>query len=303
MVVALHLNVAWGFADNSSISIVYPICGIAIPLFFMVSGYLMAGRELTIRYAAKKVFNILKLTIIICLLYDLYIYFRKGDIIFDFPACLIQKGDWWHFWYFGSMIVIYSLLPFVAKYLNGKNLKYILLTLFVVCVGFWLSNIFCLFEKKHIIQTFRLWYFFFYFLVGYYCKRQEVLNRPHWALILCFMLPFVLSVLFLPSGGNEFHFGSPLCMGYAVSAFLYLVNSPVKSAFVSFLSPVVLPTYVFHVIIINRLTMGVIHPLFAGSIIPYTLLFPIELIVTVLACFLFSLLLMRVPKIEVLFKL
>ena len=68
MVLLLHTGVArhCSSIDYTSVPQVYLIAGIAIPMFFMVSGYLLSTKEPSFAYSARKTFGILKFTFIMC---------------------------------------------------------------------------------------------------------------------------------------------------------------------------------------------------------------------------------------------
>lgn len=80
LVVAMHFQDARrevGFEDVNSI-IVGPLTGVAMPLFFVVSGYLMCNHKGGARYGWKKIWNILKFTFIICTSLTLLRYVKSG---------------------------------------------------------------------------------------------------------------------------------------------------------------------------------------------------------------------------------
>ena len=56
MVIGLHVNI--GRLDNPIAFVISRTSGIAIPLFFMVSGFLLWGRKDNVKYSLKKIFNI-----------------------------------------------------------------------------------------------------------------------------------------------------------------------------------------------------------------------------------------------------
>lgn len=121
MVLILHLNVERASCGYEYCNLAI-FASIAILLFFMVSGYLMAGKNCGVKYSFYKIKNIILFTVTICLLYDVAVYFVKGTFVPSFPMCLFQGSVWWHFWYFGSMIILYALLPVTSKLIHSNNL-------------------------------------------------------------------------------------------------------------------------------------------------------------------------------------
>lgn len=73
MVLMLHTGVIRHFTssyDYTSVPEVYMIAGIAIPLFFMVSGFLLVNKQVDRKYITNKILGILRFTLIICLPFD-----------------------------------------------------------------------------------------------------------------------------------------------------------------------------------------------------------------------------------------
>lgn len=153
--------------------------GLSMPLFFMVSGYLMQGRCVDWRYSVQKIWGIIRFTFIICFSYWIVHSFRHGaDMILFVKIWLgsfIQRGPFGIFWYFGSMILLYLLLP----YYNKKEMSTVLF--YPKTIAFLLGVVFCTFmadyifdiEKTYVPQTFRLWYWLLYFTFGQLLRRQN----------------------------------------------------------------------------------------------------------------------------------
>lgn len=307
MVIALHLQVCRAWAGCARIEEIAILCGIAIPLFFMVSGYLMAGKQVQWSYSLRKFFNAVKVPFIICVLYDAILLVRHGVFPFDFPLCLIQKGEWWHFWYFGTLAIIYLFLPFLIKLLHGKGLNITICLLLVICVSFWMLDVFVDFEKQHIPQTFRLWYFILYFLIGARIRLYDGCIKASWYVALLFALLYVVSGLRIKAGGVEYNFGSPFCILYAVSFFLFFKGVHVEKVADSFLwnnaRNAVLPTYLFHVILLNKLTMVYVHPFMERMHVFGVGGFFAEFVFTAFAAYVLSMLLTSIPLFNKVFKL
>lgn len=168
-VVLLHTNAI--LLHYNSGFILYSIAGLSMPLFFMVSGYLMYTREVTYRYIFAKIIKIVRFCFINALLFFILFGLKNSDGLNDFmnyfPGCFIQRGGVAQFWYFGSIIIIYAMLPFLQK----LRLRYVhftlyfLIILFVLCSTVFYLNLVNGFEKS-VIQTFRMWYPLLYFLLG-----------------------------------------------------------------------------------------------------------------------------------------
>lgn len=92
------------------------------------------------------------------------------DEILRFPVecvkCVLQKGTLWHFWYLGALMIIYLLLPIISRLTNQKRkILFIctgLIAIAVELISFYVGSPI----QKHVIQTFRLWTWVFYFVLG-----------------------------------------------------------------------------------------------------------------------------------------
>ena len=170
-VVLLHTTIG-GFKETGSWNLstyLYYLGTYSIPLFFMVNGYLLLGkREITYSYILQKV----KWILITVSSWSVIIWLFKRDFtvnpIKKIVGSLIQKGYFFQFWFFGALILIYMCLPILKKFLNSKrSYLYILSVLLVIGLIFELTNIVLQMPiQTYIIQTFRLWTWFFYYLLG-----------------------------------------------------------------------------------------------------------------------------------------
>ena len=170
-VVLLHTTMD-GFKETGSwnlLTYLYYLGTYSIPLFFMVNGYLLLGkREITYSYILQKV----KWILITVSSWTFIVWLFKRDftenLIKKIVGSLIQKGYFFQFWFFGSLMLIYICLPILKKFLNSKrSYLYSLSLLVVIGLIFELANIvFQMPAQTYVIQTFRLWTWFFYYLLG-----------------------------------------------------------------------------------------------------------------------------------------
>lgn len=167
-------------------SMFYYIAGLAVPIFFMVNGYLLFSKaELTYKYIIKKITNILTVVLLWNLLISI-LFLLKGEFknpIIETIISLLQRGYFWQFWFFGSLIIVYSFIPILFK--KSKKLKSaILITLLCVIISIIidftniiLSMLGDSIIQVHVIQTFRVWTWFAYFMLGALISKPEV---RHW---------------------------------------------------------------------------------------------------------------------------
>ena len=170
-VVLLHTTMV-GFKETGSwnlLAYLYYLGTYSIPLFFMVNGYLLLGKkEITYPYILQKV----KWILTIVSSWTIIVWLFKRDFtvnpIKKIIGSLLQKGYFSQFWFFGALILIYLCLPILRKFLNSKrSYLYILSSLVAIGLVFELTNIVLQMPlQSYLIQTFRLWTWFFYYILG-----------------------------------------------------------------------------------------------------------------------------------------
>lgn len=212
-VVALHtINGSLGVV-NMIITLLATMC---IPLFFMVNGYLMFKKDdITYSYVFHRIGKI----ITVCFAWEFlhavayFLYYRKWrNFLLSFILDFIQEGLFFHFWFMGALIIINLLLPSLRK-LEKKNLqKYALLTLFLGFIGVGMEFVSLILKEQiqlNIIQTFRLWTWLFYFMVGglisvkYDLIVRDMRSGINKKIILLWGLGVVLSIIWQWEIGNK----------------------------------------------------------------------------------------------------
>lgn len=316
MVLALHINLANNISPSYLLTWNYGYSCIAIPLFFMVSGYLLAGKKIDINYAKRKIKGILRFVFITIAIYIIYINaincIRLGIHgayeafphlhLSNFIMWILQEGDMWQYWYFASMIIIYASGPFLQKIIHSKYLLPCIAVLILISFGFFIVDSITNFEKYHWRQPASVWYWYMYFLSGSYIRlNQEKFKSLRWrhALIAC-----VLYTAFQVSGiskaeGNAYYFGSILCMVYAVTVFCACLNTKIEnSKCIAELSALFLPVYAIHPTIIGWIgKMDFLQTL--NSYAQYCLMLLFVIIVNISLAFC----LMRTPYVKNIFKI
>lgn len=178
-------------------STLYYLCGFAVPIFFMISGYVLLNREeVTFSYSARKIVSILKLVLIWNLIFAVIkigagIIFRNWsfglliNIAMEFPKGFLQFGMFWHFWYFGALIIIYAFLPILHKMCKDTiRMHVIWVVLVLVCIGIQCTS-YVIHQpiQKYIRQTFRLWSWLQFFLFGGVICRIGKKYYQRWAVL------------------------------------------------------------------------------------------------------------------------
>ena len=135
----------------------------------MVNGYLLLGkRNITYSYILEKV----KWILITVSSWNTIVWLLKRDFAVNpvkkIIGSMVQKGYFFQFWFFGALILIYLCLPILKNFLNSKrSYLYILSLLISIGLIFELTNIIIQTPlQSYVIQTFRLWTWFFYYILG-----------------------------------------------------------------------------------------------------------------------------------------
>ena len=203
-VVLLHTTMI-GFKDTGSwnlLAYLYYLGTYSIPLFFMVNGYLLLGKSnITYSYILQKV----KWILIIVSSWTTIIWLLKRDFtvnpIKKIVGSLLQKGYFSQFWFFGALILIYLCLPVLKKILNSKR-KYLYILSCLIAIGlmFELANIILQMPlQSYVIQTFRLWTWFFYYILGGLVAQfdKEIIKKcfKRWMKVVAVLLLLISPVI------------------------------------------------------------------------------------------------------------
>lgn len=121
-VICLHTTRGFMSSQGTAYSLasfLYKSAVISIPLFFVVSGYLQLGRDITWKYVIKKIWHIVRyMLIFIVSLWLLLCTLGKTPMTTEYfikalYEPLLVKGPFFVFWFFGAMAFLYLLLPIV----------------------------------------------------------------------------------------------------------------------------------------------------------------------------------------------
>lgn len=170
LVVAAHtLN-----ADKGVLTfLVLVFTATAIPMFFLVNGYLvLSKKEVSVRYAARKIARIL----LVCFTWEAlhaiayFLYYHEcRNFIESFFLDFFQKGLFFHFWFMGALILLYCIAPLLSRLLRKHECLYrnILIALGATCI---IIDIIMVGTKNAFIleipQNLRVWCWLFYYMLG-----------------------------------------------------------------------------------------------------------------------------------------
>ena len=304
MVVCLHTT--HHFLDLNRINleyILYYTSAIAIPLFFMVSGYLLIGRKsITYTYAIRKIWGIIRFILIIIGLWWFLRGFIKGwnlEILIDsFCGAFLQKGDFWMFWYFCSMCILYSLYPLINKLYAHPHYYILSLILLGITQNLIFSCNLITEGETLIAQPFRIWNWLFYFVLGGMLKFRMTNKALLLSLILLLLIANIYMIHFFSPFMNtsycEYFYGYPIVIILSSSVFLFVRDLNFQNVgFLKSLSKLFLPVYTIHPFIIRCINPSKFIN-YGGAAYFLTIL---------LTTIIISWLLMKIPIIKQLFKI
>ena len=313
-VVLLHTTMI-GFKDTGSwnlLAYLYYLGTYSIPLFFMVNGYLLLGkRNITYSYILEKV----KWILITVSSWNTIVWLLKRDFAVNpvkkIIGSMVQKGYFFQFWFFGALILIYLCLPILKKFLNSKrSYLYILSLLISIGLIFELTNIIIQTPlQSYVIQTFRLWTWFFYYILGGLIAQfdKEFIKNgfKRWmkivAVLLLLITPVILFFLAKTIYHNlfaEYFYDILFVKIVSLGVFLTILTLSLKESKYKWI--VSLSNQTMGVFIVHTYVMKVLEKLLGFSYTGAYLLFPI---LTLCVSLIVVSLLMKIPYFNRIVKL
>lgn len=236
---------------------------IAIPTFFMVSGYQLLGRDnLTYKYVLIKVMRLLKASAI------LYFLLRGvEDIFFGYEICLrdypmgfvksLFRFPGWSmfiFWFVGALILVYLVTPLVNYLYCRHKMGFLCLCAVLVILQ---SIVFyctvvrpldCMLNERSVLPPFRLWCWIGYFCLGGLVKRYSAfrsLGKLPYVLGLCVTIYLFMTYCETRRaiGWIEYYYVTLPVMVYVVALFMYVQTFTIDSKFVRMMVPLFFPVY------------------------------------------------------------
>lgn len=246
--------------------VLYLLCGVGVPFFFMSSGFLLLGREnVSWGYVLLKIYHIIRLVFCVSLIYTFVICFFTNKDSFTyfislFSGAFIQTGDLWVCWYLGAMILVYILYPLVNQLYNSeKSFFLFVFLLFIFELVIFYMNVSWGGWEKLIIQTFRIWNWLFYFCLGGLLKMSLCKQPDKTKLLILFILSY-LGFIYLHDflvnrvgeDACEYYYSSIFVILMASSLFLFFMYFKIEeSVIISFLANLLLPVYLFHPLVLS----------------------------------------------------
>lgn len=265
----------------------YYICGFAVPAFFISSGYFLLNRgKVECRYVIHKCIGIIRVVFLWNIIF-LVLGFIKQLIIDkeatinlltfaeEFFKSFVQKGKFGQFWYLGTTLIIYALLPILSR-MNFRQKNILLSSCGVISIVIEeLSIMNGVPLQKNVIQTFRIWTWLFYFLLGAEMPRIKDWISTRINLIVhfgvCVFVTVFVIVYQVYVGSNiihevrgtlhaEYFYDDFIEMVWITLIFTFLLRIDFKSYLliqILRLAPLTMGIYIIH-LIVSKVTFAII---------------------------------------------
>lgn len=238
-----------------------------VPLFFMISGYLLLNKEISSVSAFYKK-RIIKIGIPF-VLYDVFYFFymnlSSGSAISikGFFDELMIQGSSYHLWFVYSILFIYLLMPFLQKIVKSSNEKQLFLLL---CLAVFQTTlrpfINTIFAGKIYLQLTDDGFMGYigYIILGYILGKYGFSKRTNITIYIVGALFFVLTPIFSMKSvvnSGEFLFAGGYSLNHYIEAaaiFVFCKNHISRpSKAVSALSSVSFSAYLIHIFVLEEL--------------------------------------------------
>lgn len=273
-VILLHTSMAAFLRDGVALShtmpsqIIYYLGTGAVPLFFMANAFFIINRpEISYKYIYKKIIAIL----IPVFLWNALLflgYMMKGketNYIYLVFGSLIQRGFFFQFWFLGALIVLLLFAPILNNLLK-KSLKFYVCVFIIFCLICYIIDgtnhiYFKTPIQANVIQTFRIWTWFAYYLLGglighVYRVNKNILVSKYLAigtftLTIVSLTYSILNTNWIHSMYAEFNYDNFVIMAWITIAFIFILSfkniSPQKRNLIELVSSNSMGIYIIHV--------------------------------------------------------
>lgn len=221
---------------------------ICVPLFIMLSGSLILGKQENYKHFFKKKFTKILIPFIAWLtIYYLwgFISFKNGSIVFElqklslkkFIIMIIQGQTYYHLWYLYMLIGLYFATPLIKKLINSFD-KFDVRYFFYLWIIFssiipFVTGIYKIYFKQTInlaIGVPIVSGYMGYYILGYYLRKRNYYKRTIKVLWFLFTVSSILTTLgtyLISHKANAFKdtfysYTSPTVIAQSVSMFIIL---------------------------------------------------------------------------------
>lgn len=178
---------------------IFFICKMSVPLFIMLSGALLLGKEESYKdLFISKILKIIGIIIIWSLIYD--IYYNKSFLpitnIFVKIKSIIKNPISIHFWYLYMLIGLYIMTPFIRKMIKNFSYKD-----FIIFLSIWIIystllpfvGIFKTIEYSSFISIPLFSGYIGYYIMGYYLNNLTLNKKNIKIISFTFLIGLIIS--------------------------------------------------------------------------------------------------------------
>lgn len=199
MVVGIHVP----FFISPYIEFIYRI---AVPIFFMITGYFLLNQEgiITLRRIKVRILHLLKLTVVVNLIYYFYrVHLLKTEIKINIWELIFDGSTIsWALWYLNATIFALLFLGLIVRFQLGKIIPYL------IVLGIFLNLFFGAYHHLFFDNSFHSLPGFHlsrnFITIGFPCigigimirRTEKIIIKKFSLLILCFLLLLIESICF-----------------------------------------------------------------------------------------------------------
>ena len=240
----------------------------------MSSGYVLLNRgAVSNKYSWNKIKKILQVVFLWSLMISIVYLFvcairneLNPQSLLVLPKTffggLIQRGYLWQFWYLGALIIIYALYPFLMKYRKYLSLIGIISASIggiIQSASYFIGTPI----QSYIIQTFRLWTWISYFvlggLIGSHNNKEKVLiwKRAAICVLLTTSIVVYQSIMgktFLHNSYAEYFYDSVLTIMWLISIFNFILGLNLDTSgkrIIQNIAPITMGVYITHPLVMR----------------------------------------------------
>ncbi|HDX5341544.1 TPA: acyltransferase family protein [Citrobacter sedlakii] len=205
----------------------------AVPVFVMISGALLLGREYNLKdFYARRLIKILIPLIAWSIFYTVISFYQsKGELTIQEALKNFASGrPFYHMWFLYMMLGLYAITPIINVVVQGsskKELKYIIVIMFLLSIinitDRYINN------KDEAIWLFWFLQYIPYFISGYYFSKCT--NHNRFILLTLISLSIIATIffsnVFALQNKTQFFFEplSPFIIVYSLSLFVLVKNT------------------------------------------------------------------------------
>ena len=263
MVIYIHANIKNQFGNC-----LYSFCRIAVPIFFMISGYFLYNHESKISLKIKKNLKLLFFSEIFYIFFELMkIPFGKSSImlivtrIFDLKFLLTNIGEiGGHLWFIRALIYLYFLHLILQKIKINDKVIIFLCMLFLLTDSITFKYLPLIINKSFNIDIVEpiskfIGTAFVSFYLGYFSNIYFKFNKKI-NIILCFLLFFLNIIEIFTLKDKNLLFNLITTIPFAFSVFLLFKNIDIKDNLFSKLGRLYSgDIYIYHIFILSILNI------------------------------------------------